>query len=131
VGAVSYLLDTHALLWWLFKDRRMSRRASAVVRDPSNQILASSASAWEIATKYRLGRLDDAAPLIADFRGWMGEARFHELPIRSEHTTRAGAWDVAHRDPFDRILAAQSVVEGVRLVSRDPVFEDFGIDSLW
>ena len=131
MGAVSYLLDTHALLWWLFKDRRMSRRASAVVRDPSSQILVSSASAWEIATKHRLGRLDDAAPLIADFRGWMVEARFHELPIRSEHATRAGAWDVAHRDPFDRILAAQSVVEGVRLVSRDPVFEDFGIESLW
>lgn len=85
MGAVSYLLDTHALLWWLFKDRRMSRRASAVVRDPGNQILVSRASAWEIATKRRLGRLDDAAPLIADFGGWMVEARFHELPIRSEH----------------------------------------------
>ena len=128
---VSYLLDTHVLLWWLFKDRRMSRRACAVVRDASNQVLVSSASAWEITTKHRLGRLDDAAPLVADFRGWMIEARFHELPIRSEHATRAGAWDVAHRDPFDRILAAQSVVEGVRLVSRDPVFQEFGIDPLW
>lgn len=128
---MSFLLDTHALLWWLFDDRRLSRRAIGILRDPDNEILVSSASAWEIAAKHRLGRLDDAAPLIGDFSGWLAKARFRELPIQSHHAIRAGAWDVPHGDPFDRMLAAQSAIEGVRLVSRDSVFEEFGLDPLW
>jgi PIN domain nuclease of toxin-antitoxin system len=131
MGAMNYLLDTHVLLWWLFDDRRLSARARAVLRDPSQRVLVSSASAWEISTKHRLGRLDSAAPLLGDFSGWLEKARFGELPITSSHAIRAGDWDVDHRDPFDRMLAAQSLIEGLRLVSRDKVFVDFGLDVLW
>ena len=102
-----------------------------MLRDPENRILVSSATAWEIAIKHRQGKLDSAAPLVADYAGWLGKAGFAELPIRSVHAVKAGAWDVAHRDPFDRVLAAQSILDDIRLVSRDPVFADFGVDALW
>jgi PIN domain nuclease of toxin-antitoxin system len=128
---MTYLLDTHVLLWWLFADRKMSRRASAVLGDPGNQVVVSSASAWEIAIKHRAGRLDSAAPLVAEFSMWVERARFVELPIITAHAIRAGSWTVDHRDPFDRMLAAQSVIEGFRLVSRDPVFAEFGLEPLW
>ena len=91
----------------------------------------SSASAWEIATKHRLGRLASAAPLVRDFSSWIEKAAFTELPMTATHATQAGSWETPHRDPFDRMLAAQSVIEGLRLVSRDPVFEEFGVDPLW
>lgn len=128
---MTLLLDTHVLLWWLFADRRLSRKATAAIRDPDNRIVVSSATAWEIAIKHHQGRLDSAAPLMNDFSGWVDRAGFVELAIRSSHALKAGSWHVAHRDPFDRMLAAQSVIEEIRLVSRDPLFADFGIDTLW
>jgi PIN domain nuclease of toxin-antitoxin system len=131
VGVVRVLVDTHALLWWLFADRRLSPRVKAVLRDPQNSVSVSSASAWEIATKYRLGRLDSAKPLVDDFSGWISKAGFVELSITSGHAIRAGNWDAPHRDPFDRLLAAQSSMEELRLVSRDPVFADFGLEPVW
>jgi PIN domain nuclease of toxin-antitoxin system len=131
VGEVGYLLDTHALLWWLFADRRLSRRVRGALRDPGSRVVVSSASAWEIATKHRLGRLQSATPLVRDFSAWIEKAGFVELAITSAHAVRAGGWDVSHRDPFDRMLAAQSVAEGLRLMTRDPVFADFGLDPFW
>lgn len=131
MGALTYLLDTHALLWWLFDDRRLSKRARAVLREAEHRVLVSSASAWEIATKHRLGRLDTAAPLVQDFSGWVTRAGFNELAIQSEHAVTAGTWSVEHRDPFDRMLAAQSRIEQIALITRDPAFEDFGIDTIW
>jgi PIN domain nuclease of toxin-antitoxin system len=131
VGTVKVLLDTHTLLWWLFDDRRLSRRVKAVLRAPENSIAVSSASAWEIATKYRLGRLDSAKPLVDDFPGWVAKAGFVELSILSGHAIRAGSWDVEHRDPFDRLLAAQSSMEELGLVSRDPIFASFGLEPIW
>lgn len=125
------LLDTHALLWWMFADRRLSRKAKGLLRDPGISVVVSSASAWEVATKFRLGRLDAARPLVDDFSGWMAKAGFVELPMTSEHAVRAGQWDVEHRDPFDRMLAAQARLEEVPLVTRDPVFADFGVDTVW
>jgi PIN domain nuclease of toxin-antitoxin system len=128
---MSFLVDTHTLLWWLFNDRRLSRRARAVLADPENRIVVSAASAWEISIKHRLGRLDSAGPLLREFSLWMEKAGFVELPVTHEHAIRAGAWEIAHRDPFDRMLAAQSTLDGLRLVSRDPVFADFGLEPLW
>jgi PIN domain nuclease of toxin-antitoxin system len=128
---MKYLIDTHVLLWWLFADERLSTRADAVLRDPRNKIVVSSATAWEIAIKHRAGRLDSAAPLVADYAGWVARARFEELPITSTHAVRAGSWGVAHRDPFDRMLAAQAETERVRLVTRDPAFEAFPVDTIW
>jgi PIN domain nuclease of toxin-antitoxin system len=131
LGEVSYLLDTHALLWWLFDDRRLSRRARGVISDPENRLLASGASAWEIATKHRLGKLSSAGPLVSDFGGFMVKAGFSELAVSWAHAVRAGAWDVAHRDPFDRMLAAQASLDSLTLITADPAFDDFGISAVW
>ena len=128
---MSYLLDTHALLWWLFDDRRLSRRARGVIREPGNRILVSSASSWEIATKHRLGKLASAGPLLLDFQAFMVQAGFAELSVTWTHALRAGAWDVSHRDPFDRMLAAQASLDGLTLVTADAAFADFGISALW
>lgn len=94
-------------------------------------VRVSAASAWEIATKHRLGKLPSADVLVSDFAGWMERAGFAELPISVAHAQRAGRWPVAHRDPFDRMLAAQSEVESVGLVTNDSAFDDFGIRVLW
>lgn len=128
---MTYLIDTHVLLWWLFADKRLSKRADALLRDPQNQIVVSSATAWEIAIKHRSGRLASAAPLVAGYAAWLVRAGFSELRISSAHAIRAGGWDVAHRDPFDRMLAAQSTIEQVKLVTRDPAFDAFGIETIW
>jgi PIN domain nuclease of toxin-antitoxin system len=128
---LSFLLDTHALLWWLFDEPRLSEAAAARLREPENRILVSAASAWEIATKYRLGRLPAAAPLVTDFADWIRKARFEELPVSADHALRAGSWEVEHRDPFDRMLAAQSRIESTPLITRDPAFAAFGVRTLW
>lgn len=131
MGAVRFLLDTHALLWWLFDDARLSSTARGIVSDPDHEILVSAASAWEISTKHRLGRLDSAAPLLADLAGWLDRAGFRELPISVAHARKAGGWRSDHRDPFDRLLAAQGALEDVPLLSRDPELAAFGVRLVW
>ncbi|MCP5179045.1 MAG: type II toxin-antitoxin system VapC family toxin [Pseudomonadales bacterium] len=128
---MAFLLDTHALLWWLFDDPKLSTNARGVILDPGNDILVSSISALEIATKHRLGKLDSAAPLLQDFSSWMVQAGFSELPVSIAHATRAGSWPQPHRDPFDRVLAAQSLLEGAPLISRNATLAQFGVTLLW
>lgn len=126
-----YLLDTHALLWWLFDDPRLPDRVRGLLAEPAHEVLVSSASAWEIATKHRLGRLPEAEVLVTDIAGWVRQAGFGPLPVTIEHTQRAGTFSQPHRDPFDRMLAAQSLIEKVPLVSRDPDLSPFGVDLVW
>jgi PIN domain nuclease of toxin-antitoxin system len=126
-----FLLDTHTLLWWLFDDPALSANAREIIADSENVILVSSASAWEIATKHRLGRLAAASELVRDVAGWVKRAGFTEMSITIPHAQRAGSWVQSHRDPFDRMLAAQSAVEDVALVTRDPAFAAFGIRVVW
>ena len=128
---MSFLLDTHVLLWWLFDDNRLSKRARSLAEDPSNKVFVSSVSAWEISTKHRLGKLESAATLVQDIAGWVQKAGFVGLPITLAHAQRAGSWLQEHRDPFDRMLAAQSAIENLPLVSRDPAFEAFAISVVW
>lgn len=128
---MTYLLDTHALLFWLFNDRRLSAPARARIADPSNRIVVSSASAWEIATKHRLGKLPGVEVLVSDMAGWVQKAGFVELAVTIEHAQRAGSWQSAHRDPFDRMLAAQSAIEGIPLVTSDPALAAFGVPVVW
>lgn len=128
---MKYLLDTHALLWWLFDEPSLSVRARAVIAEPRNEVLVSAASAWEVSTKYRLGKLPSARELMQDFGGWLQRAGFRELPIIIAHAERAGAWPQPHRDPFDRMLAAQSVIEALPLVSCDEALSAFGIERVW
>lgn len=125
------LLDTHALLWWLTDDQRLSADARRTIGDETIDVAVSAASAWEIATKQRLGKLDDV-PLAAERFGELTAANgFSHLPVTYLHGLRAGGYTCAHRDPFDRMLAAQSDLERLTLVTRDPAFDEFGTDTLW
>ncbi len=125
------LLDTHALLWWLFDDRRLSGRARQVMEDGTNEILVSSASGWEIMTKHRLGKLPHAGEAVKDLRGALRRAGFESLPISLEHAIEAGRLPSPHRDPFDRMLAAQSRLDAVPLITDDRAFASFSVSTLW
>ncbi len=125
------LLDTHALLWWLFDDPRLSSTVRGILGDPDNEIHVSSASACEIATKHRLGRLPSAKVLVQDIGGWVRRAGFREAPITIADAQRAGSWPQPHRDPFDRMLAAQSANGSLPLVSLDQELRAFGVTLIW
>ena len=125
------LLDTHALLWWLEGDRRMSKRARTLVGRDSNEVFVSAASAWEISTKSRLGKLPGAADVAADIPGAVANQGFLPLAITLQHAQRAGQLTTQHRDPFDRMLAAQALIEGLPIVSNDEALDLFELTRLW
>lgn len=125
------LVDTHALFWWLTDDRRLSRAARAAMAEADNDIFVSAATAWELATKVRSGKWPAAIDLATNVTGVLAANEFSPLPITIEHARIAGLLPGRHRDPFDRILAAQAQVEGIALVSADPVFRTFGTQVLW
>lgn len=125
------LLDTHALLWWWTDDPRLPAASRGLIADGNNLILVSAASAWEIATKHRLGKLSEAAEAVSRFDELVRADGFNHLPIDRLHSLKAGSYAVDHRDPFDRVLAAQSELEGAALVTRDPVFALFGTQVAW
>lgn len=124
------LLDTHALLWWLLDDPQLSPHARAIIASRDNRVLASAASAWEIATKVRLGKLPQAAELVANLGGYLHRSEIAVLEIL-EHAALAGRLEWAHKDPFDRMLAAQSQLEGAPLVTVDAVFSTNGTATIW
>lgn len=126
-----YLLDTHALLWWWTNDPALSAKAKALIEDTSNTLLISAASAWEIATKHRLGKLPVAELAIARYNELILADGFQHLPITHLHALRAARYDGEHRDPFDRMLAAQSELETVPLITRDGLFSQFGTQVVW
>lgn len=125
------LLDTHTLLWWQTNDKRLSDRARALIADEANEIFVSAASAWEIATKQRLGKLDDVPDAAARFAELVAADGFVHLPMTHVHCLHAGGYEVDHRDPFDRMLAAQSEIEQLLLVTRDPAFALFASKTVW
>jgi len=124
-------LDTHALLWWLNDDRQLSAKARKLIGLGSNVVVVSAASAWEIATKVRLGKLDMAAELAADFSNVLAQEGFESLPISVDHALRAGLLPGPHKDPFDRMLIAQAQAEGVPILSSDAVFDGYGVRRVW
>ena len=125
------LLDTHALLWWFTDDDRLAPAARQLIADTENRVYVSAASAWEIATKQRLGKLPGVPEVVSRYSELVAADGFEHLSISHLHSLRAGSYAVAHRDPFDRMLAAQSELERLPLVTRDPVFEEFGTRILW
>jgi PIN domain nuclease of toxin-antitoxin system len=125
------LLDTHALLWWLDGDRRLSRRARAVIANERNSVLVSAASAWEIATKARLGRLPGALDVAGDLPGILSGQGFEGLDITVAHGQRAGNLPGPHRDPFDRMLIAQAQAESLTVVTNEVVFAAYGVRCVW
>jgi len=125
------LLDTHALLWWFVDDARLSARVRALIADEANEILVSAASAWEVATKHRLGKLPLAADAYPRFEELVAADGFSYLSISCRHGLRAGSYPARHGDPFDRMLAAQAEIEHLPLVTLDPALADFPIEILW
>jgi PIN domain nuclease of toxin-antitoxin system len=128
---VRILLDTHALLWWLDGDRRLSQRARRLIDSDQTAVLVSAASAWEIRTKFRLGKLPGAAAVAVDLMGCLDSQGFAPLSITVDHAQRAGSLPGPHRDPFDRVLIAQSQAEDLPLVTVDPVFGLYGVKVIW
>ena len=125
------LLDTHAFLWWLAGSDRLSDPARRAVEDEANDILVSAASAWEIATKYRLGRLPGASEVALDIPGAIADQGFEELEITVDDAGRAGALPGSHRDPFDRMLIAQALARNLALVSSESLFDSYRVRRLW
>lgn len=125
------LLDTHVILWWLTDDSKLPEAPREVIADPGNEILASAASAWEISTKYRLGKLPEAADVALDFDSVLIRAGMTPLPITVAHAIRAGALEGDHRDPFDRMLIAQGQLESVPVVTGDSAFSLFDVELIW
>ena len=125
------LLDTHALLWWLSDDPALTKTARKVIAETKNVAYVSAASAWEIGTKVRLGKLPSAADLAADFAGHLEREGFQMLAISGEHAIRAGLLPGAHKDPFDLMLIAQAQAENMPIVSNEALFDTYGVRRIW
>ena len=126
-----FLLDTHIFLWWLAGDRKLSSKARKSIADMENEIFISSASAWEISTKYRIGRLPDVQPVVHNISAHIADQGFKELAITVDDSQRAGLLAGKHRDPFDRMLIAQSQSHNLVLITHDPIFRQFDVNTLW
>jgi PIN domain nuclease of toxin-antitoxin system len=120
---VNYLIDTHILLWWLFNDPKLNAECRDIIRNLDCRILVSSISAWEIATKYRIGKLPEAKQIVEGYSQILRQAKFIELPITSAHAIRAGSLPILHRDPFDRMIMAQAEIESVPVITYDEAFQ--------
>ena len=128
---VRLLLDTHALLWWLTKSPLLPVSAQSLLRSRQNTLSVSAASAWEMATKVRLGKLDVAAEVVENFMFYLAREEFDVIPVTVEHGIRAGLLPGPHKDPFDRMLIAQALAENVPLVSNDRALDGYGVKRLW
>ena len=124
------LLDTHIFLWWLFDDARLPGNIREYIQDVDNKVYVSAASAWEIATKFRLGKLPEASSVAKKVPYWVERAGFQALSVTMEHAQLAGSWSIAHRDPFDRMLAAQAKLEKIPLASTDSAMQNFSIELI-
>lgn len=125
------LLDTHAFVWAVASPERLSGAATEAIRSPGNQLFLSSASAWELATKFRIGILPQAGPLLDGYESLAEDLTAQLLPITHRHAILAGLLPGEHRDPFDRMLVAQAQLEGLHIVTRDPAFDAFDVGVVW
>ncbi len=128
---MSYLVDTHVLLWAATNDSRLSRPAISVLLDKGEAIHVSAVSGYEIANKFRIGKLPEASVLLSDFNRWVRELGFVLLPLTTAHAVRAGLFAGENRDPFDRLLAAQAEREALTLLSNDDKLDEFGVRRVW
>jgi len=123
------LLDTHALIWWAISDKRLSRKVRSLIEDEQTVVFVSSASAWEIATKVRLGKLMWSSP--GSVESYCRNQGFELLSISVAHAERAGSWPQEHGDPFDRMLAAQGEREQLPVATNDPKIKLFDVATIW
>src|SRR2546425_2990950 len=125
------LLDTHAFLWFAWGDPQLSSDARSLIEDPANQKLLSVASIWEIAIKVNVGKLTLAKPLDLFLIEHVDGNALEVLSIERRHSIHVAALPLHHRDPFDRMLAAQCLVEAMPLISADPALDAYGITRFW
>jgi PIN domain nuclease of toxin-antitoxin system len=125
------LLDTHALLWVLEDNPRLSRRAAEALSTPAADKLVSAVSAFEICLKFKLGKLPGSAALATAFGPTVAAIDCTPLPVSIEHAALAGSLDIPHKDPFDRLLIAQARIEQVPIVSNERLFDAFGVERIW
>ncbi len=125
------LLDTCAFLWWMTSPERVPRRLLDRLRDPSNDVLLSAATGWEISVKRTLGRLELPTPVAAFVARAAAEHALEILPISMTHAIRSGTLPLHHRDPFDRLLIAQAEIERMPIATSDPVYRTYGVRVLW
>lgn len=127
------LLDTHALAWVIGDPSRIGKRARTLLENPETRILVSPASIWEMSIKHALGEWPEVEPFLDDALGaeLLGRLGAVELPIILRHTRLAGAFEMSHKDPFDRLLAAQAVLEGVMILSADDALDAFPVNRVW
>ena len=125
------LLDTHALIWWMTNSPSLPDTVRRLMLDKRNTIVVSAASAWEMATKVRLGRLPASSDITRNFQEYLSQSGFESLPISAEHGIRAGLLPGPQRDPFDRMLIAQAQAENLTIVSNELAFDSYGIRRAW
>jgi len=128
---MKYLLGTHAFLWFISNDKRLSKNANALIRDRSNELYFSSASAWEISIKVGLGRLSIQDEMESFLLDQLSENGILPLPITIPHAAYISKLPGIHKDPFDRILIAQSVIEEMPLLSRDRTVKKYDVNVIW
>ena len=125
------LLDTHALLWWVQDDPQLSPKARAALASFDSEVYVSAASAWEIATKVRIGKLPGAEAFASEFTERLLRLSFRELPISVQHGQRAGLLPGTHKDPFDRMLIAQAQAENLPILSNERIFDEYHVRRIW
>lgn len=127
----SLLLDTHAMLWFFWDDSQLSTNAKSLIEDADNRKLVSMASCWEIAIKAGLGKLNLGEPSRSFLAREIARNNFELLPITLDHATAVETMNLHHRDPFDRLLIAQAMIEELSLVSTDDIFDQYDVSRLW
>ena len=125
------LLDTHAFIWWLESNSRLSQAAREAIADEENDVLISAASAWEIAIKHKIGKLPEVGALVQDMSGAIASQDFEELPMTVDDSVHAGGLPGTLRDPFDRMLIAQAMSHNLVLISNESIFDRYGVRRLW
>ncbi len=128
---MNVLLDSNAFLWWTMGSRKLPHSVKMLLEDPASQIFVSAASAWEISTKARIGKLPEAAWMTGQFTRIVLMMGFRALPISVEHADLAGSLPGNHRDPFDRVLAAQSRLENLPIATNDAELKSLGVNAVW
>ena len=129
--AVKLLFDTHTFVWWLLADGQLTRTARTALDDPANRLYVSAVVGWEIATKHRIGKLPEGARVLGRLKELMPRLAIDPLPITLEHGVTAGSFQSTHRDPFDRMIAAQAQIENMAIVTGDRAFREFPVETLW
>jgi len=126
------LLDTHVFFWALVAPDRLSNAAQSAIEDPASELIVSAVSAWELATKHRIGKLEAAGPIVLTYERQVADLGAQQLSVSTSHALLAGTLDWDHREPFDRLLAAQSMAEGMPLITKDSAFATLpGIHTIW